>query len=135
HTAIFPWVGHPGYNLTTDMADEAIKYLKEMNATAPDKPFFLYYVPGGTHAPHHPNPEWIKKISDMHLFDGGWDAVRRSSRTRNGSGSFRPGPSSLRGRIVYRSGIHLAPTRRNYLYTRQIFLLPILPTQTMRLAV
>src|SRR5262249_46421325 len=39
-------------------------------------PFFLHYVPGGTHAPHHPTPEWIKKISDMHLFDTGWNAVR-----------------------------------------------------------
>src|SRR4051812_22362152 len=39
-------------------------------------PFFLYYVPGGTHAPHHPTPEWIKKISDMHLFDKGWNALR-----------------------------------------------------------
>jgi arylsulfatase len=78
HTQIFPWVGHPGYNLITDMADEAINYLKELNASAPDKPFFLYYVPGGTHAPHHPTPEWIKKISDMHLFDGGWNKLRET---------------------------------------------------------
>ena len=48
HTQIFPWIGKAGYNLTTDMADEAIKYLTELNAAAPDKPFFLYYVPGGT---------------------------------------------------------------------------------------
>ena len=39
-------------------------------------PFFLYYVPGGTHAPHSPTPEWIEKISDMHLFDKGWNALR-----------------------------------------------------------
>src|SRR5262245_41906182 len=78
HTAIFLWVGHPGYNLTTDMADEAIKYLTDLNAAAPEKPFFLYYVPGGTHAPHHPTPEWIKKISDMHLFDGGWNKLRET---------------------------------------------------------
>jgi arylsulfatase A-like enzyme len=78
HTAIFPWIGRPGYNLTTDMADEAIKYVRELNATAPDKPFFLYYVPGGTHAPHHPTPEWIKKISDMHLFDEGWNKLRET---------------------------------------------------------
>jgi arylsulfatase A-like enzyme len=36
----------------------------------------VYYVPGATHAPHHPTPEWIKKISDMHLFDEGWNKVR-----------------------------------------------------------
>ena len=78
HSAVFPWVGQPGYNLTTDMADEAIKYLKGLNAAAPEQPFFLYYVPGGTHAPHHPTPEWVKKISDMHLFDEGWNKLRET---------------------------------------------------------
>lgn len=76
HTQIQPWVGKPGYNLTTDMADEAIRYMKELNAAAPDKPFFLYYVPGGTHAPHHPTKEWIDTISSMHLFDKGWNDLR-----------------------------------------------------------
>ena len=49
HTQVTPWVGCPGYNLTTDLADDAIKYLRTLNAAAPEKPFFLYYVPGGTH--------------------------------------------------------------------------------------
>src|SRR5882762_5184204 len=44
HTQIFPFVGKPGYNLTTDLADEAIKHMRDLNASAPDKPFFLYYV-------------------------------------------------------------------------------------------
>ncbi len=73
---IYPNVGHPGWNLTTAQADDAIQYMKRLDAVAPDKPFFIYYVPGGTHAPHHPTPEWIKKISDMHLFDKGWDDLR-----------------------------------------------------------
>ena len=76
HTQVFPWVGHPGYNLITDMADEAIKYMGDLNNAAPDQPFLLYYVPGGGHAPHQPTPEWIKKISDMHLFDKGWEKLR-----------------------------------------------------------
>ena len=76
HTQITPWVGHPGYNLTTDMADEAVKYLHSMNAVAPEKPFFLYYVPGGTHSPHQPTKEWIDKIHAMHLFDKGWEKLR-----------------------------------------------------------
>jgi arylsulfatase A-like enzyme len=75
-TAIYPYVGKPGWNLTTAMADDAIEYMKQLNAVAPDKPFFVYYVPGGTHAPHHPTPEWTKKITDMHLFDKGWDDLR-----------------------------------------------------------
>jgi arylsulfatase A-like enzyme len=75
-TPIYPYEGKPGWNLTTAMADEAIGYINRINALAPDQPFFVYYVPGGTHAPHHPTPEWIKKISDMHLFDKGWNALR-----------------------------------------------------------
>jgi arylsulfatase A-like enzyme len=77
-TAIYPFQGHPGWNLETAMADEAIQYMKQLKEIAPDKPFFVYYVPGATHAPHHPTPEWIKKISDMHLFDEGWNKVRET---------------------------------------------------------
>ena len=76
HTQIFPWVGNPGYNLITGMADDAIKHIKGLNAAAPDQPFFVYYAPGGSHAPHQPTQEWIKKISDMHLFDKGWENLR-----------------------------------------------------------
>jgi arylsulfatase A-like enzyme len=71
---IFPWVGKPGYNLTTDLADEAIGYMKELNAAAPDKPFFLYYVPGGSHSPHQPKAEWVEKFKGK--FDMGWNALR-----------------------------------------------------------
>ncbi len=73
-TQIFPWVGKPGYNLTTDLADEAITYMQQLNAAAPDKLFFLYYVPGGTHAPHQPTPEWIAKFKGK--FDMGWNDMR-----------------------------------------------------------
>jgi arylsulfatase len=58
------------------MADEAIGWVNELNDIDPSLPFFLYYAPGATHAPHHPTPEWVKKISDMHLFDKGWNALR-----------------------------------------------------------
>jgi arylsulfatase A-like enzyme len=71
---IFPWLTKPGYNLTTDMADEAISYLKELGAAAPGKPFFLYYVPGGSHSPHQPTKEWIEKFKGK--FDMGWNAMR-----------------------------------------------------------
>ena len=75
-TYIYPFQGNPKFNLITAMADEAITYMNQVNTLTPDQPFFVYYVPGGTHAPHHPTPEWIKKISDMHLFDKGWNALR-----------------------------------------------------------
>jgi arylsulfatase A-like enzyme len=73
-TAVYPWVNHPGYNLTTDMADDAIRYVQDLNASAPDKPFFVYYVPGGSHSPHQPTQEWIDKFKGK--FDMGWNAMR-----------------------------------------------------------
>jgi arylsulfatase len=75
-TAIYPYVGKPGWNLITAMADDAIEYMRRITAIDPDQPFFIYYVPGAVHAPHHPTPEWIKKISDMYLFDEGWNKLR-----------------------------------------------------------
>ena len=73
-TQIFPWRDQPGYNMITGMADDAIQYLNQLNAAAPDKPFFLYYVPGGSHAPHQPTPEWIEKFKGK--FDMGWNELR-----------------------------------------------------------
>jgi arylsulfatase A-like enzyme len=74
HSQIYPWVGKPGYNLTTDLADEAIRYMNDLNAAAPDQPFFVYYVPGGSHAPHQPTKEWIEKFKGK--FDMGWNVLR-----------------------------------------------------------
>jgi arylsulfatase A-like enzyme len=74
HTQTFPFVDKPGYNLTTDLADEAIKHMRDLNAAAPDKPFFLYYVPGGTHSPHQPKQEWINKFKGK--FDMGYEKLR-----------------------------------------------------------
>jgi arylsulfatase A-like enzyme len=74
HTQIFPWIDKPGYNLTTDLADEAIAYMRGQDATAPNKPFFVYYVPGGSHSPHQPTQEWIDKFKGK--FDMGWNVMR-----------------------------------------------------------
>jgi arylsulfatase len=79
-TQIYPYLGKPEgtWNLTTAMADDAIDWLNRMNQIDPSKPFFCYYVPGGTHAPHHPTKEWVDKIHAMHLFDGGWNQLRET---------------------------------------------------------
>jgi arylsulfatase len=53
------------------MADDAIEYITTQTSTDPKRPWFIHYAPGATHAPHHPTPEWIEKISAMHLFDDG----------------------------------------------------------------
>jgi len=75
-TPIHPYVGNPKWNLITAMADEAIGWMGQLNAIDPSAPFFLHFVPGGTHAPHHPTPEWIEKAQNLHLFDNGWNALR-----------------------------------------------------------
>jgi arylsulfatase A-like enzyme len=77
-TPIYPYEGNPGWNLMTAMADEAIEYMNRINALSPDQPFLIKFAPGATHAPHHPTPEWVKKISDMKLFDQGWNKLRET---------------------------------------------------------
>ena len=73
-TQIYPWKDDPNYNMITGMADDAIDYLNQLNASDPSRPFFLYYVPGGTHAPHQPKQEWRDKFKGK--FDNGWNALR-----------------------------------------------------------
>src|SRR5512139_1878612 len=75
-TQIYPFQGKPGWNLVTGMADDAIDYLTRIDQIDPTKRFFCYYVPGATHAPHHPTKEWVDKIHAMHLFDDGWNKLR-----------------------------------------------------------
>jgi arylsulfatase len=79
-TQIYPFEGaEPGtWNLVTAMADDAIDYLHRINQIQPDKPFFVKYAPGANHAPHQPTEEWVKKISDLHLFDDGWEKLRET---------------------------------------------------------
>jgi arylsulfatase A-like enzyme len=75
-TQIYPFKGKPGWNLITGMADDAIDYMTRIHQTDPSKPMFIMYVPGATHAPHHPTKEWVDKISAMHLFDAGYEKLR-----------------------------------------------------------
>jgi arylsulfatase len=71
---IAPYVGNPKWNLTTAQADEAIGHVRMLNQIEPTRPFFVHYAPGGTHAPHHPTPEWIEKFRGK--FSMGWNALR-----------------------------------------------------------
>jgi arylsulfatase A-like enzyme len=69
-----PYIGNPKYILNEDLADKAISWIKQQKAIAPHKPFFVYYTPGATHAPHHVPKEWIEKHKGK--FDHGWDRQR-----------------------------------------------------------
>jgi arylsulfatase A-like enzyme len=63
-----------GYHLTTDLTDKAIEFIKDAKMIVPDKPFFMYFCPGATHAPHHAPKEWIEKYEGK--FDMGYEAYR-----------------------------------------------------------
>jgi arylsulfatase len=69
-----------GYHLTVDLADRAIGWVREQKSLTPDKPFFMYFAPGATHAPHHVPEEWSAKYKGR--FDAGWDALREETLAR-----------------------------------------------------
>ncbi len=69
-----------GYHLTEDLADKAIRWVQRQKALMPDKPFFVYFAPGATHAPHHVPKEWSAKYKGM--FDQGWDKLREETFAR-----------------------------------------------------
>lgn len=70
----------PNYHFTTDMTNQAISWVNTQQSLQPDKPFFIYYAPGATHAPHHAPKEWIDKYKGK--FDQGWDKVREETIAR-----------------------------------------------------
>jgi arylsulfatase A-like enzyme len=69
-----------GYHFTEDMTDKAIKWIRQQKALMADKPFFAYFAPGATHAPHHVPAEWSAKYKGT--FDQGWDALREETLAR-----------------------------------------------------
>lgn len=75
-----PTPEYPGYNFMTDMTEQAIAWTKFQKALTPDKPFFVYFAPGATHAPHHVPKEWIAKNKGR--FDTGWDKMREETLAR-----------------------------------------------------
>jgi arylsulfatase len=70
----------PGYHFMTDMTDQAIQWVQSQKSLTPEKPFFIYFAPGATHAPHHVPKEWIAKYKGQ--FDMGWDKLREQTLTR-----------------------------------------------------
>ncbi len=70
----------PNYHLIPDMTKQAIRWMSAVKTLTPDKPFFMYFAPGGTHAPHHVPKEWIEKYKGK--FDQGWDKLREETLAR-----------------------------------------------------
>ena len=71
---------NPDYHFLTDMTDQTIAWIKYQKALTPDKPFFAYYAPGATHAPHHVPRDWIARWKGK--FDQGWDVMREQILAR-----------------------------------------------------
>jgi arylsulfatase A-like enzyme len=69
-----------GYHFMADMTDRAITWIRQQKSLMPDKPFFMYFAPGATHAPHHVPKEWADKYAGA--FDDGWDAQRERTFAR-----------------------------------------------------
>jgi arylsulfatase len=69
-----------GYHFTEDLTDKSIQWVRQQKSLMPDKPFFMYWAPGATHAPHHVSPEWSDRYKGK--FDQGWDKLREETFAR-----------------------------------------------------
>ncbi|WP_279433197.1 arylsulfatase [Curtobacterium sp. PhB136] len=85
-----------GYHLTEDLTDRAIDWVRQQKALMPTKPFFAYFAPGATHAPHHVPKEWSEKYRGQ--FDDGWDKLRERTFARQQELGVVPGTADLTAR-------------------------------------
>jgi len=86
----------PDYHFTVDMTDKAVSWVKFQKAMTPDKPFFVYFAPGATHAPHHVPKEWAEKYKGK--FDQGWDKLREETLARQKALGVVPPDTKLAGK-------------------------------------
>ncbi len=84
---------YEGYHLTDDIRKDAIAWLRDQKAFAPDRPFFMYWAPGAVHGPHHVPPEWADKYAGK--FDDGWDAYRERVFERQKANGWIPNDTKL----------------------------------------
>jgi arylsulfatase A-like enzyme len=83
----------PDYHFTTDMTDQAIRWVSAQKSLTPEKPFYMYFAPGATHAPHHAPKEWIAKYKGQ--FGGGWDKLREETFERQKKMGIIPATTKL----------------------------------------
>jgi arylsulfatase A-like enzyme len=86
----------PKYHFTVDMTNQAIAWMHATHALTPARPFFVYFAPGATHAPHHVPREWIEKFKGQ--FDQGWDKLREDTLARQKSLGVVPPDTRLAGK-------------------------------------
>jgi arylsulfatase A-like enzyme len=91
-----PATPEEGYHLTEDLADRATAWMRQQKALMPDRPFFVYFAPGATHAPHHVPKEWADRYAGE--FDDGWDAARERTFARQKEAGVVPAEAELTAR-------------------------------------
>lgn len=108
----------PDYHLMPDLADKAVAYVRQQKALTPDKPFFVYFAPGATHAPHHVPENWIAKYKGQ--FDQGWDAIRETTFARQKALGVLPTDAVLTKRSEGIPGWDAAPEAMKPILARQM---------------
>jgi arylsulfatase A-like enzyme len=107
-----------GYHFTDDMTDHAIGWVREQKALVPDKPFFMYYAPGATHAPHHVLPEWTARYQGA--FDQGWDRLREETFARQKALGVVPPDAELTARPAEIPAWDDTPDEMRSVFARQM---------------
>ncbi len=108
----------PNYHFTTDMTNQAIAWARFQQSMTPDKPFFVYYAPGATHAPHHVPKEWIAKYKGQ--FDDGWDNLRERTLARQIELGVVPKGTKLTSRPLEIPGWDSLSADQKRLFARQM---------------
>ena len=108
----------PNYHFTTDMTNQAIAWVRYQQALTPDKPFFVYYAPGATHAPHHVPKEWADKYKGK--FDQGWDKLREATLQRQIEQGVIPKDTKLAGKPEAIKDWDKLSADEQRLFTRQV---------------
>jgi arylsulfatase A-like enzyme len=108
----------PNYHFMTDMTDQAIKWVKAQKSLTPDRPFFIYFAPGATHAPHHVPKQWIEKYRGK--FDQGWDKVREETLARQKALGVVPADTPLAPKPAFIKDWDTLSANEKRLFARQM---------------
>ena len=113
-----PTDAHDAYHLTEDLADQAIRYVRDQQQATPHRPFFLYFAPGAMHAPHHVADEWIAPY--VGTFDDGWEAWRDRVFARQVADGVVPPGTECSARPDWVPAWDTLPEEERRLYARQM---------------
>src|SRR5262245_54375002 len=113
-----PRTPEQGYHLSEDLADTAIRMIQDQQQATPEKPFFLYFAPGATHAPHHAPPAWIDRYRGR--FDDGWEAWRSRAFARQTELGIVPRGTTLSERPSWIPDWSTLPAAQRQLFARMM---------------